>query len=154
MSLRRYTPRPATQYTGDALPTPRTAVKRRETPQSAALLDTSQAARLVVPLPKPVFLRSPKYRKWVASLDCAHCGIAGLSNACHADEGKGMSLKSCDSTCWPGCVSRPGGRVGCHEAIGGTGLFTRIERRKLERDYGKETRAAAKAAGMWPKGWP
>ena len=144
MSLRRYTPKPATQYTGDALPTPRTA----------ALLDTSTVSRLVMPLPKPVHLRSEKYRRWVASLDCAHCGIAGLSNACHADQNKGTGLKTCDSTCWPGCVSRPGGRVGCHEWIGATGFFTRAERRWHERKYGRETREAAKAAGQWPKGWP
>ena len=144
MSLRRYTPRPATQYTGDALPTPRTA----------ALLDTSAVSRLCVPLPKGQYLRSEKYRRFVASLDCAHCGIAGLSNACHADQNKGMGLKACDSTVWPGCVSRPGGRVGCHELIGGTGLFTKSQRRTLEHVYGKATQDEAKASGQWPKGWP
>ena len=143
MSLRRYTPKPSTQYTGDALPTPRTA----------ALLDTSAVSRLVVPLPKPVHLRSEKYRRWVASLDCAHCGIAGFSNACHADEGKGMALKSCDSTCWPGCVSRPY-RVGCHEMVGSSGYLLKPHRRTLERDYGERTREAARIVGKWPKGWP
>ena len=143
MSLRRYTPRPATQYTGDALPTPRTA----------ALLDTSTVSRLVVPIPKPVFLRSEKYRRWVASLDCAHCGIAGYSNACHADEGKGTGIKSCDSTCWPGCVTRYG-RTGCHDIVGASGLLGKITRRVTEKRYGIQTRAKAKAAGVYPKGWP
>ena len=142
MSLRRYTPRPATQYTGDALPTPRTA----------ALLDTSAVSRLVVPLPKGQYLRSEKYRRFVASLDCAHCGIAGYSNACHADEGKGTGIKSCDSTCWPGCVTRYG-RVGCHDIVGASGLFTKSQRRTLERGYGGRTRETARLAGHWPKGW-
>ena len=143
MSLRRTPAKPATQYTGDALPTPRTA----------ALLDTSAVSRLVVPLPKPLFLRSKKYLRWTATLPCANCGIEGYSNACHADEGKGMGMKACDSTVWPGCVTRYG-RVGCHDIFGASGLIGKTERRSRERSFGRETRAKAKAVGMYPKGWP
>ena len=153
MSLRRYTPKPATQYTGDALPTPRVAAKGREGPRTAALLDTSTVSRLVVPIPKPVLLRCKKYLRWTATLPCAHCGIEGYSNACHADEGKGMGIKSCDSTVWPGCVTRYG-RIGCHEIVGSTGLFTKSQHRALDRTYGEDTRAKARAAGMYPEGWP
>ena len=145
MSLRRHTPCPATQWTGDTAPTPRTAPMRMR----------YHVARLTVPAPvsKGQFLRSEPYRRWVAALDCAHCGIGGYSNACHADQGKGLSLKACDSTVWPGCVTRPG-RVGCHDSIGATGQMTRDARRELEARYGEATRAAARAAGVWPKGWP
>ena len=143
MSLRRTTPRPATQWTGDTAPTPRAAPLRMH----------DHTARLTVPVPKGRFLRSETYRRWVAALDCAHCGIADQSNACHADQGKGMSLKTCDSTVWPGCVTRPG-RVGCHDTIGATGQIAREARRDLEAEYGRATREAARAAGMWPKGWP
>lgn len=60
------------------------------------------------PRPKLQTWRSEAYRRLVASLPCAHCGLAGYSNACHADQGKGMGIKSDDRTCWPGCVDRPG----------------------------------------------
>lgn len=96
--------------------------------------------------------RSEEYRRWVATLPCAHCGISDFSNACHGDEGKGAWIKADDDTCWPGCVDRPG-VVGCHTLLGATGKLGKAERRRLERIYAAETRTLARETGQWPKEW-
>jgi hypothetical protein len=109
-------------------------------------------ARASVALPKHPPLRSEPYRRWVASLACAHCGRAGPSQCAHGDEGKGMAIKAGDETCFPLCADGPG-RRGCHSLIGASGLFTRDQRRMLERTYAAFTRADAKESGAWPKAW-
>lgn len=105
------------------------------------------------PRPKSETWRSEAYRRLVASMPCAHCGIGGFSNACHADQGKGMGTKSDDRTCWPGCVDRPG-RSGCHSLIGARGMFTREQRRIIEAKHAAATRERIKADGLWRKEWP
>ena len=90
--------------------------------------------------PKTEYVRDKAYRRWVASLDCAHCGKPGPSQAAHADEGKGMSIKASDDTCYPLCADWPG-RRGCHSLIGASGLFSREQRRALECVYSESTRA-------------
>lgn len=102
--------------------------------------------------PKNPPKRSEPYRRWVATLPCAHCRIEGHSNACHADEGKGAWIKAGDETCWPGCVDRPG-VVGCHSLLGATGKLGKVDRRRLERIYAAETRTLARETGHWPKEW-
>lgn len=77
-------------------------------------------------------VRSIAYRRLVAAMPCWLCKRAGPSQACHADEGKGMSMKSSDLTCWPGCPA-------CHHAVGSTGNFSRDERRELEKKAAAET---------------
>ncbi len=67
-------------------------------------------ARLTVQVPKDPPLRSEPYRRYVASLPCAHCGRAGPSQCAHADEGKGLSLKASDRTCFPLCADGPSRR--------------------------------------------
>ena len=52
---------------------------------------------------------------------------------------KGMSLKACDLQTYPLCADSPG-RHGCHWIIGSTGMFTREQRRELERKYIEQTR--------------
>lgn len=97
------------------------------------------------PVPKDEPLRDEAYRRLVAALPCAHCGIVGYSQAAHADAGKGMGIKACDSTCYPACGPHPGpdGGIdpGCHWLIGTSGRIPREERRELELRYGAETRA-------------
>jgi hypothetical protein len=83
--------------------------------------------------------RSEAYRRRVASLPCAHCGIEGRSQAAHGDAGKGMGLKACDSTCYPLCGPVPGD-PGCHWLIGTSGSYSREERRELEAKYAEMTR--------------
>lgn len=47
-------------------------------------------------------VRSEAYRRAVASLPCAICGVYGYSQAAHANTGKGMGMKAADPlfTAW------------------------------------------------------
>ena len=122
-------------------------------------------ARLTVPVRYPVFdaplailpkesvVRSEEYRRTVAAMPCAHCGIVGHSQAAHADMGKGAHIKSDDRTCYPACADRPG-VVGCHSMIGATGSMTRDQRRALETQYAEQTRQQIRDAGLWPASVP
>ena len=104
-------------------------------------------------IPKAAPARSEAYRRAVAALPCAHCGIVGHSQAAHADMGKGAHIKSDDRTCYPACAARPG-EIGCHSLIGATGSMTRDQRRALEADYAAKTRQAIRDAGQWPASLP
>ena len=127
-----FEPRPV--KTIDYTPRPRAA--------AVAVVDTSD--RLVVPVPKTEYLRDEDYRRWVASLDCMHCGRVGRSQAAHADDngaaGKGLSIKASDEFIYPACADEPG-RRGCHWLIGSSGLFTKALRHQLESRYVSLTRA-------------
>lgn len=104
--------------------------------------------------PKENPVRSEAYRRLVAMMDCAHCKIQGLSQCAHADQGKGLSIKSDDRTCFPLCGPHPSGEPGCHWRIGTSGQYSREERRKLEDEYGGKTRRAIFNNGLWPKAVP
>lgn len=85
--------------------------------------------------PKVHKVRSEPYRRYVASLPCYRCGIHGYSQAAHADEGKGMGLKTDDLTCYPLCgphyfASTGEITAGCHEFVGRNS--PRSERRGFE----------------------
>lgn len=113
-------------------------------PRAAAVAVADTRARMVVTVPKAQPLRDESYRRWVASLPCAHCGIEGYSQAAHGDAGKGMGIKSSDDTCYPACGPRPslfGIDPGCHWLIGTSGNIKREDRRMLEQQYAEETRA-------------
>lgn len=120
-------------------------------PTRAVLRRADGNARLTVAVPKGQYVRSEAYRRLVAALPCAHCKRAGPSQAAHADEGKGLSLKADDRTCYPLCADSPG-RRGCHSLLGASGAFTREHRRTLEAKYQRETWATLDAAGLIPKG--
>ena len=136
-------PRPAKQIEGY---TPK--------PRAVAASVSDGKSRMVVPIPKAAPFRSESYRRLVADLPCANCGKPGPSQAAHADEGKGMGIKSSDLTCYPLCADGPGWR-GCHALIGAGGVFTREQRRKLEAVFGAQTRQhlgaeyVAKLKGRW-----
>ena len=102
-----------------------------------AVMVTNLDARMSVP--KENVLRDEDYRRLVANLPCAHCGRAGPSQAAHADQGKGMGIKTGDDTCYPLCADSPG-RRGCHSLIGSDAMFTRDQRRTLETRYAEQTR--------------
>lgn len=95
-------------------------------------------------------VRSEEYRRAVASLPCAICGIFGYSQAAHANQGKGMGLKACDLTCFPACGPRPGIQ-GCHAALDQGALFTKAVRRALEPVWAADTQRRIQAMGMWPE---
>ena len=101
------------------------------------------AAKLSVSTPKTQYVRNEDYRRYVASLPCWRCGIEDFSNACHGDsgeDGKGIGIKACDLTCWPGCIDRPG-IIGCHSIIGLNTRMSRAEKREIEKRAASDTQA-------------
>lgn len=91
-------------------------------------------------VPKENVVRSEPYRRAVASLACYRCRLEGFSQACHGDENKSMSRKTCDLTCWPGCGARPDGSMGCHEYV--SRVMSREHRREFEKLAAADTQAA------------
>ena len=122
-------------------------------PRTPAVAISDGKASLVVPLPKDAPVRSEAYRRLVAAMPCAMCGIEGYSQAAHADEGKGLGIKSDDRTCFPMCADRPES-YGCHTMIGRMGGLSQLMRRAFERDAGSKTRLAIHGNGQWPTGVP
>ena len=51
------------------------------------------ATTAAAPIPKAAPVRSEPYRRAVATLPCAICGVHGYSQAAHANQGKGMGMK-------------------------------------------------------------
>ena len=98
-------------------------------------------------------VRSEAYRRTVATLPCAICGVHGYSQAAHANQGKGMGMKACDLTCFPACGPRPGFQ-GCHAALDQGALFLKAVRRELEPVWAADTQRKIHAMGLWPKGLP
>ena len=122
-------------------------------PRTPAVARDDGKARLVVPAPKESPVRSEAYRRLVAAMPCALCGIEGFSQAAHADEGKGMGIKSDDRTCFPMCADRPES-YGCHTMIGRMAGLPQHAHRAFERDAGAKTRLAIYQSGKWPKRVP
>ncbi len=119
-------------------------------PRAANMGSSTTAA---APIPKAAPVRSEAYRRAVATLPCAICGVAGHSQAAHANTGKGMGIKACDLTLFPACCDRPGVR-GCHSQLDQGALFTKAVRRELEPVWSADTRRKIQAMGLWPKGLP
>jgi hypothetical protein len=78
---------------------------------------------------------------------CMNCSRACRPQFCHADEGKGMGIKTDVRRGWPGCPE-------CHFLIGTSGTYTKAERRGIEARLAHKTRAAVAAAGTWPRALP
>ena len=107
----------------------------------------------VVQVPKAAPVRNEAYRRAVASLPCAICGMPGYSQAAHGSEGKGMGIKACDLTLFPACCDRPGVR-GCHSQLDQGAMFTKAVRRELEPVWAADTQRRILAMGLWPKNLP
>ena len=101
------------------------------------------------PIPKAAPVRSEAYRRAVAALPCAICGVTGHSQAAHANTGKGMGMKACDLTCFPACGPRPG-MQGCHAALDQGALFLKAVRRELEPVWAADTQRRLLAMGLVP----
>ena len=129
---------------------PRPSPAATKAQRKAILARTSDVAR---PHPKENVLVCEAYRYLVRLLPCAHCGYPAPSQFCHADQGKGMSIKTDDRRGWPGCGPRTG-NVGCHYLIGMSGTISKTERRQLESGYARWTRDTIIAAGDWPRKLP
>lgn len=104
---------------------------------------------------EPPPLRSEKYRRAVASLPCAHCGIAGYSQHAHENEGKGKGQKLDDRRAMPLCCARPG-IEGCHAAYDQYRLVPggRAAHIELGRAMAAQTRNTLNTSGLWPAGIP
>jgi hypothetical protein len=101
--------------------------------------------------PKQNPVRSPKYLRVVAQMECAHCGLPGYSQAAHADQGKGMGIKGDDRYTYPACAPRPG-VPGCHMQIGTLAMYDKEQRRDIERIMVAATMRKVEALGLWPLG--
>ena len=117
-------------------------------PQPVASAPSAQVAKAA-----PV--RSEAYRRAVASLPCAHCGIEGYSQHAHENDGKGARLKVDDRRAMPLCCSRPG-IEGCHVAFDQYRLVPggRDAHADLGRALAEQTRNRLNALGLWPAGVP
>ena len=113
-------------------------------PRAANMGSSTTAA---APIPKAV--RSEPYRRAVATLPCAICGVPGYSQAAHANTGKGMGMKACDLTCFPACGPRLGFQ-GCHAALDQGALFLKAVRRELEPVWAADTMRKLWEMGLIP----
>ena len=107
------------------------------------------------PVHKDNPLRSEAFRRAVAGLACAHCGIQGYSQHAHSNEGKGVGLKTDDRTGFPLCCTRPG-IEGCHVAFDQYRLLPggREAHRAAARTWAANTRAEIQRLGQWPARLP
>lgn len=100
--------------------------------------------------PKESPVRSEPYRRLVAMLDCAYCGIGGLSQAAHPPP-TGKGIKEDDRECFPMCCTRPGA-PGCHFLFDQGKLMSRTRMRVWAAAVAADTRSLIEGNGMWPKG--
>ena len=111
-------------------------------------------ATVAVPAPKDGAIQHQGYMAAVRRLPCYRCGVVGLTQFCHRDEGKGLGLKTDCREGWPGCGPNFLGDPGCHWLIGTSGRFDRALRRVFEFDAGIATRATIRNMGQWPATLP
>lgn len=91
--------------------------------------------------PKISRLRSEKHRRNVSQLACVCCGREGPSQVAHANFGKGMGLKACDTQTFPMCPD-------CHRYHDTSGI-PKEKRRQLEVVYVDRTRAELISRSLW-----
>jgi hypothetical protein len=114
------------------------AQERVEKPPMRLARTPSQSAPIFNPQPKHDYVRDEAYRRYVASHACFRCGIAGISQAAHANSaaaGKGMGIKASDEALFPLCATTAG-RPGCHEEHDQSrDDLSRDERRSIELEW-------------------
>ena len=110
---------------------------------------------IVIAVPKDNLLQSETYRRLVASMPCAWCGVVGYSQHAHENRGKGMGLKVDDRRAFPLCCARPDVE-GCHAAFDQYRLIEggREAHVALGNKWARETRKHVVDAGLWPKKLP
>ena len=124
------------------LPSPIPLAQRRNASMTPVRVDDFQASS-----PKENATQHARYMAAVRLLPCAHCGIAGPSQFCHSDEGKGMGIKSDCRQGWPGCAH-------CHDMVGTQRIYDKATRRRVEADMAAQTRRQITAMGLWPADLP
>lgn len=98
--------------------------------------------------PKQNAIESEPYRRLVAVLPCAYCGIAELSQAAHPPP-TGKGIKEDDRECFPMCCTRPG-IPGCHVLFDQMKLMPRSAMRDFAARAGADTRDTIDGNGQWP----
>lgn len=89
------------------------------------------------------YLRSPRHRRIVASLDCIKCGAVGRTQAAHTNFGKGLSMKACDSQLMALCVE-------CHRDHDQGAIYgSKFSRWKAEAEMVDATRAELIRKNLW-----
>ena len=89
-------------------------------------------------------LRSRKHLMTVASMSCAQCGMEGFTQAAHANFGKGMAIKACDSQTFPLCTH-------CHTWLDQSGEMNKEARRNFEASMVCKTRELLIRRCLWPE---
>ena len=107
---------------------------------------------LVLASPKEDPIRSEPYRRLVAMLPCANCGIEDQSQAAHPPP-TGKGIKEDDRMCFPLCCTRPD-KQGCHALFDQYKLIPKALMRDCAADWAAETRDTIEGNGMWPRGLP
>jgi hypothetical protein len=90
--------------------------------------------------PKSKLVRSESYRRFVASHPCFSCGMDGISQCAHANEGKGMAMKVCDTRSFPLCPE-------CHTILDQSRNMFKEQRRALEARWVDRMQRMAREAG-------
>ena len=111
------------------------------------------------PIEKENAIQHEGYMRLVRQLPCAHCGRPGSihnpTQFCHADEGKGKSIKTDCRRGYPGCGDDlASNRIGCHTLLGSTGKMPRTIVRILAAQYAAQTRKTIIERGQWPADLP
>ena len=104
-----------------------------------------RADGVAVTLPKANPVRSEPYRRLVAALPCANCGIEGYSQAAHPPP-TGKGIKESDLECFPLCCVRPGVN-GCHADFDQYRLAPKADMRKLAWRWMGDTQYLLRTAG-------
>jgi hypothetical protein len=96
----------------------------------------------VASIPKTEPVRDEAYRRLVAALPCAACGLEGRSQHAHCNDGKAKGRKNCDLDAMPLCADQPG-RAGCHSRFDKYKLLTGGREAHVEqgRVWAAQTRA-------------
>jgi hypothetical protein len=100
-------------------------------------------------------LESAAYENAVRSLGyCVRCGRTCRPQFCHADQGKGTSIKTDVRRGWAGCGYWSPEDLGCHYIVGTSGEMPKAERRDEEDRLAEITRGEVLRRGLWPKSVP
>jgi hypothetical protein len=75
-------------------------------------------------------------------MPCYECETESGIQAAHANFGKGMAIKACDSQTFPLCQT-------CHQWLDQSGELNKEERRNYERSAVDGTRRLFRALGQW-----
>ena len=120
--------------------------------QARAAIKVDACTVVTKPVPKARPVRSEPYRRAVASLPCACCGLQGYSQHAHENAGKGKGIKVSDLNAMPLCADTPG-RRGCHSRFDSYELFDgkRESHVLAGKRWAAETRAKVLELGLWPE---